>query len=133
MMPSATFTTAPPAFDKYAVLLEFGSDVVFIRHLANLLSASLPAYVADLLAAAGAGDEPRVAKVAHAIRGSVGNIYADRLAGLAGLIERSARQSRSIDPSLIDDLAEAVEVLLSEFVLWAETLVERKDLVRDWR
>ena len=122
MMPPANLESAPAAFDAYAVLLEFGNDVVFIRKLASLLSASLPAHVADLVVAAHAGDEPRVAAAAHALRGSVGNIYADRLAGLAGLIERTTRQSRPLDLTLVVELEEAVGNLLSEFVLWAETL-----------
>ncbi len=131
MMPLATIRTAPAAFDAYAVLLEFDSDVVFIRRLASLLSASLPAYVADLLVAAHAGDEPRVAAVAHAIRGSVGNIYADRLAALAGLIERTTRQGTPVEPSLIAELEDAVGDLLSEFVVWAENLEGHDHSVRD--
>ncbi|MEQ1912453.1 MAG: Hpt domain-containing protein, partial [Vicinamibacterales bacterium] len=125
--------TAPAAFDAYAVLLEFDSDVEFIRRLASLLSTTLPGYMADLLMAAHAGDAPRVAAAAHALRGSVGNIYADRLAGLAGVIERTTRQGRPLDPSLIDELEEAVGNLLSEFVLWAETLEGHEHAVRDSR
>ena len=133
MMPPANLETAPAAFDAYAVLLEFDSDVTFIRRLASLLSASLPAYVADLLVAAHAGDAPRVAAAAHALRGSVGNIYADHLAGLAGLIERTAWQGRPLDLTLVDELEEAVGNLLSEFVLWAETLEGHEHPVRDSR
>ena len=132
-MPRANAESAPAAFDAYGVLLEFDSDVVFIRRLASLLSTSLPAYVADLVVAAHAGDEARIAAIAHAIRGSVGNIYADRLAALAGLIERTARQSRPLDLTLLGELEEAVEDLLSEFVLWAETLEGHEHSVRDSR
>ena len=130
-MPLARVKTAPAAFDAFAVLLEFNSDVDFIRRLASLLTASLPGSVADLLVAAHAGDEPRVAAAAHAIRGTVGNIYADRLAALAGLIERTARQSRPLDRLLVGELEEAAEDLLSEFVLWAENLEGHDDSVRD--
>lgn len=132
-MPRARTETAPAAFDAYGVLLEFDSDVVFIRRLASLLGASLPAYVADLLVAAHAGDDRRIAAIAHAIRGSVGNIHADRLAALAGLIERTARQSRPLDLTLLGELEEAVEDLLSEFVLWAETLEGHEHSVRSSR
>ena len=128
-----TLETAAAAFDAYAVLLEFDSDVAFIRRLASLLSTSLPAYVADLLVAAHEGDEPRIAAIAHALRGSVGNIHADRVAGLAGFIERTTRQGRPPDLTLFGELEAAVEHLLSEFVLWAETLEGHEHSVRDWR
>ena len=132
-MPSEKLESAAAAFDAYAVLLEFDSDVEFIRRLASLLSASLPAYVADLIVAAHAGDERRVAGAAHALCGSVGNIYAERVAGVASLIERTARQGRSLDLTLVDELEEAVGNLLSEFVLWAETLEGHEHPVRDSR
>lgn len=131
-MPTANTKTAP-AFDAYAVLLEFDCDVVFIRRLASLLSTSLPGYVADLRAAVHTGDANRAAAAAHALHGSVGNIYADRLATLAGLIDGTTRQGRPVDPSLVSELEEAVGDLLSEFVLWAETLEGHEHPVRDSR
>lgn len=119
---SATLKSPGPAFDASAVFLEFGGDAVFIRRLAALLSSSLPVYVSDMLAAARARDVHRMATVAHAIRGSVGNVYAHQLAALAGVIERTARNGRAVDLSQVSDLEKAVRDLLSEFVLWAETL-----------
>jgi HPt (histidine-containing phosphotransfer) domain-containing protein len=115
---------APSAFDADAVLLEFEGDVAFVRKLASLISVSVPRYLEELKAAAAAGEWLQVAKLSHAVRGSAGNACATRLGPLSLMVERSARSGEAVDASLLDEMHDAASDLLSEFALWADTLVD---------
>lgn len=113
---------APSHFDAAGVIYEFDGDVEVIRSLATLLSSAIPAYLAQLAAAADAGEQRRVAALAHTLRGSIGNIQATVLPGLTRELEHAARGGDPARPGLVEEIESEARILLSEFVLWAETL-----------
>jgi CheY-like chemotaxis protein/HPt (histidine-containing phosphotransfer) domain-containing protein len=69
-----------------------------LREILDLFAGNGPRLAADLRAAAGAGDAPRLARLAHTLRGASANVGAAALARAAGAMEAAAREG---------DLAEA--------------------------
>ena len=69
---------------------------------------------AALDAAIAAGDLPRIVAVAHALKGSAGNIMAARLAGLARETEAAARDGRPEALGLAADLRAAIADAVAE-------------------
>ena len=109
-------------FDAEIVLTAFDGDVNDIRELVALVSTSLPRYVNDLVEAAGRGDAKTVAALAHTIRGSVGNVGAVRLAGLARDVESTARAGGVLTGRPVEALQTASHDLVTALGQWATSL-----------
>ena len=97
-------------------------DRDFVGRLLDKFRKRLPQDLADLSAAATEGDASRVAKLAHQLKGSAGNIGAAALHRRAATLETAVVESAAI---AADDLAElrcdaetcldSIERLLCEF------------------
>ena len=109
-------------FDAEVVLTAFDGDVTDIREFVALVSTSLPRYVNDLVGAAGRGDAKTVAALAHTIRGSVGNVGAVRLAGLARDLENTTRAGGVLAGSAVEALQTASHDLVTALGQWATSL-----------
>ena len=96
------FVPAVPVLDAHVLanLQVLGDD--FFRELVALYLADTPRRLADIRAAAGRGDAAGVARAAHALLSSSGNIGAAKVRDLCIAIEAS----KEIDPALIRRLEE---------------------------
>lgn len=103
------------AFDAEEVLKWYDNDHAAIQELVGLVRTDLPRYVHSLEAAADAGDLHQVGRVAHTIKGAVGNVCALRLCGITEALELSARGGD----------AARVAQLRPEFTATAQELVDR--------
>lgn len=63
-------------FDRQAVLDRFGGDVALLRQIADLFRGSAGPWLTEIHDGFAAGDLPRVKRVAHTLKGSVGNFLA---------------------------------------------------------
>jgi HPt (histidine-containing phosphotransfer) domain-containing protein len=82
--------------DELREMLSEESDGTFERFLGVFLSSSEKG-VRNLRAAVARSDGAEVERCAHALKGSSGNIGADRLADACRLLEDSARHGRARD------------------------------------
>lgn len=109
-------------FDAAAILENFGDEPSDIAMLVDLVLSSLPGYCQELWQAFQAGERVRMAKAAHTIAGSVGNVYATRLTRLVRQLEVSARRSDPIPLEVIDDIERAATDLFNALSRWVKTL-----------
>lgn len=109
-------------FDAAAILASFGDELSDISMLVNLVLNSLPGYCQDLWQAFQANDRLKMAKAAHTIAGSVGNVHAIRLATLVRHLEASARRNDTITLDVIDEIERAATDLFNALSRWVKTL-----------
>ncbi len=109
-------------FAAARVLSAFDGDVSDVKALVALVSASIPAYVADLRAASTAHDTKKMAIMAHKIRGAVGNVGADRLAGLMRELEEMARGGVPVTNEAIVAIEKATGEMVTSLTAWADVL-----------
>lgn len=103
------------AFDRQAVLDRFGGDVALLRQIADLFRSSSGPWLAEIGEAHTAGDLPRVKRVAHTLKGSVGNFLATRAAAAARHVQELAGNGTAADlPNAIAHLDAEVAQLLSD-------------------
>ena len=96
-------------FDRASALAGLDGDEALLRDLAELFLADCPRLLAAFRGAVAARDPARIARAAHAIKGSVANFGAPAATAAAQRLESLGRHA---DPSLIDEAAEALEVAL---------------------
>jgi two-component system, sensor histidine kinase len=82
---------AESPFDIEALRALFGDDRAEMCKLIGMLSENLPAYFADLQTALHQDDLPRVAAMAHKIRGAASNVEATAVRRLTKAVEVSAK------------------------------------------
>lgn len=107
------------AFSPDHVRLVTDSDPAAIAELVQLIECDVPKYVATLARCAEAHDWLGVARAAHAIRGAVGNVAADRVQTLAARISAAAREP--YEPAVtanVPQLEAAVATLIHELSEW---------------
>ncbi len=109
-------------FNAGLVLSAFDGEVSDVKELVALVSASIPAYVADLRAASTAGDTKKMAAMAHTIRGAVGNVGADRLAGLTRELEDMVRGGVPVTNDAIVAIERATTDMVTSLTAWADSL-----------
>ena len=83
-----------PDIDRTRILSRLGGDEALMAEVVQLFLEDCPAHVAAIEQAAAAGDVPRVRSAAHALKGSAGNLSADRLADAAAALEQLANDGR---------------------------------------
>jgi HPt (histidine-containing phosphotransfer) domain-containing protein len=79
------------AIDSQALLEGVGGDRRLLQKLARLFLADLPRFTARIKTALDSGDTVELAKVAHALKGSVGNFGAAKVVEVASEMERLGR------------------------------------------
>ena len=101
-------------FDWNALVDKMGGDEDFVRSLLAVAVRSSAALPAELRGASAARDLAGLARLAHKIKGTAGDLVATQLQSRAGETELAARAS---DPGAVGlglALAEALERLLDE-------------------
>lgn len=109
-------------FDAAALLESFGSEPSDIAVLVNLVLTSLPGYCHELWQASRANDREKVAKAAHTIAGSIGNVHATRLTTLVRELEVSVRRGDPINGEVIDAIERAATDLFNGLTRWVKAL-----------
>ncbi|WP_374243479.1 PAS domain S-box protein [Zoogloea sp.] len=113
--PAQPAPVAPaPTIDRDALAARYPGRPEFIARLLGIFAGSAADRQAALDAAIAAGDLPRIVEVAHALKGSAGNIMAARLAGLARETEAAARDGRPEALGLAADLRAAIADAVAE-------------------
>jgi HPt (histidine-containing phosphotransfer) domain-containing protein len=110
-----------PSLDR-GVLAELadaslGGDPAFVVELIDLFVEQVRPVLAGLRAAADAGDEPEIARLAHLLQSSAGNLGARRLQRLCARAESAARSGQEAPGGsavdLVDGLAAELERVVS--------------------
>ena len=104
--------------DKLAMLAKLSGDDDMVVELVDQLGERLPVALAEMRAAAEAGDSDRVAHLAHTLRGSAAQLGAMHLARAAGEVERAAeaRADCTAPLDLVASLADPTLDQLGELV-----------------
>ncbi len=114
----ARATDDPPAFDPVGAAETVDGDMEFLGELMEAFAEDAPDRLDALRSAVDAGDLDAAAKVAHSLKGSVGNFGARPAFELALRIEHAARQG------IADGLAERAREL-------GEEIARLREAVRD--
>lgn len=113
------------AFDPEEVSRWYDNDFEAIQELIGLVQTDLPRYVHSLETAADAGDLVQVARVAHTIKGAVGNVCALRLCGVTEAIELGARGGDAARvAALRAEFRVTADALLTELAAWVRTMAQ---------
>jgi len=115
--PLARRDAVPPAvaeIDRTQLLAQYGGRGAFVKRLAATVISAHRDTAAELRSAAAGGDTAQLAALAHSIKGTAGNVSADRLHEIAGRVEGLARQGEGVPPDLVESLAVALSNLLTE-------------------
>lgn len=107
-----------PAFNKAALATHFGDRRDFILRLVETMILAHGGTASRLRETAASADLHGLASLAHSVKGSAGNLQADKVQTLATATERAARAglADAIPKALL--LAEAVDELLAELKQW---------------
>jgi two-component system sensor histidine kinase/response regulator len=100
-------TSAAQTFLPDEVWERFGGDVDLVEEILTLIERDLPDYLAKLRRAADDGDWQLAARLAHTIKGTVGEVAAVHMPGLAVSIEEAALASDCAAVSKFLPLVEA--------------------------
>ncbi len=93
------------AIDVRALMDRLEGDEELLRELIVLYLEDEQGLVDEIAAAVAAADAPRVARSAHALKGSVGNFCAPGAHDAAAALEAAGREGRLADaPSLLERL-----------------------------
>jgi HPt (histidine-containing phosphotransfer) domain-containing protein len=119
--------SAAETFQPDEVWERFGGDLDLIQEILGLIERDLPEYLVRLQGTLDAGDLPAAARLAHTIKGTVGEVAAVRLPGLAVSIEQAAlRSDRGAAAALVPGMKTAASQLLAALRTWrAEVLAGR--------
>ena len=84
----------PPAFDRAAALGRLAGDESLLKELVEVFLEECPKWLADLRAAASAGDAVKLGRAAHTLKGAVDNCGGPRAYALALELEKMGREGR---------------------------------------
>jgi two-component system sensor histidine kinase/response regulator len=101
-------------FDWDALLDKLGGDEEFVGNLLGVALRSNAAMPADLRAACAAADFDALARLAHKVKGTAGDLVAEPLRERARQAELSAREGKPEAVPLNLQLADAVDEFVSE-------------------
>lgn len=99
------------AFNRQALLDRFGGDLELLRQIADLFHGSAGPWLKEMHEAQAAGDLPRVQRLAHTLKGSVGNFLGHRAANAAFAVQQLAGAGQT------SGLPEAIAALETEVAL----------------
>ena len=106
--------TAPDSFDRNALLAKLGGDDEFVRGLLGVALRTSGTLPTDLRNACAAADFTALARIAHKVKGTAGDLVAEPLRAQARDAELAARAA---DPGAIElnlALADALDGLLED-------------------
>jgi HPt (histidine-containing phosphotransfer) domain-containing protein len=112
--------TTGKTFDGQALLDKLGGDQEFVLQLLGVALRSSAAWPAELRSACNQGDYESLAKLAHKVKGTAGDLVAEPLREQARDTELAARDSRPESVAMGLGLADAVERFLAELRASAE-------------
>jgi HPt (histidine-containing phosphotransfer) domain-containing protein len=101
-------------FDWPALVAKLGGDEVFARALLGVAQRSSAAMPADLRAAAAGTEFDAMARLAHKVKGTAGDICANQLRAVASAAEQAARQGSPESPARLRDVADHLDGLLRD-------------------
>jgi HPt (histidine-containing phosphotransfer) domain-containing protein len=102
------------AFDRRALAGKFGGDEALVRGLLEIALRTSRRLPGELRDASARGDCAGLARLAHTVKGTAGDLVAVELCNRARDTERAARESNPTAPALGVQLADAVDVLLAD-------------------
>ena len=104
----------------------FAGDVELVEEILALIERDLPQYVAQLRRAVDDGEWSVVARLAHTIKGTTGEVAAIQLPVLAVSIEQAALASDRATVSALGPLVEAAaNGLLAALHTWRDEVLRR--------
>ena len=106
--------TRPAMIEWQDLEARYAGKPEFVRKLLGVFTSSQTPMVDQLRMAAANGEAENLARLAHSLKGSAGNIMARSLTGLALETERAARDNRPEAVSRACDLADQLEATLAE-------------------
>jgi len=106
-----------PLVDRRQLEGRYGERKAFIAKLLATVRTAHAGTAADLRIAIDAQDMPRLALLAHAIKGTAGNLMSAALQDLAQRTEAAARTRRGEATALAGQLATAIDTLLAELTV----------------
>jgi CheY-like chemotaxis protein/HPt (histidine-containing phosphotransfer) domain-containing protein len=113
----------PPLFDRDEVWQRFGGDVELIREIVALITHDLPEYVEQVRRAVDAADWPTVARRAHTIKGTVGEVASTHLPEMAVSLEQAALATdRAAVVAMVPQIDRASSELLDALHAWEDHL-----------
>jgi PAS domain S-box-containing protein len=112
--PGQAAEDAPGLIDWGRLAARYPGKPEFVDKLAALVLTSQGEQPASLRAQAQCGDYVQLAAIAHAVKGSAGNLFADTVQDLAARAERAARGGAPESRMLAEGLAQALEAMLAE-------------------
>lgn len=107
-------TTTYAHFDWPALVAKLGGDETFARALLGVAQRSSGSMPADLRAAAAGVEFDAMARLAHKVKGTAGDICATELREIASAAEQAARQASPESAARIRDLADHLDGLLRD-------------------
>jgi len=123
--PGQAAEDAPGLVDWGRLATRYPGKQDFVDKLAALVLTSQGEQPASLRAHAQGGDYAQVAAIAHAIKGSAGNLMADTVQDLAARTERAARGCAPEARMLAEGLAQALEAMLAQIRARMERRADR--------
>ena len=110
----------PPQIDRTALRARYGDRRDFLCRLVETVKSAHGDTAARLREAAAAKDLHSLRTLAHTVKGSAGNLHAERLRALAAKAEQAARDEADDAVPKARTLADAVDDLLAELKLWQD-------------
>jgi len=101
-------------FDWNALLEKLGGDQVFVRTLLGIALRSSQSLPDELRNASAQADFAALARIAHKVKGTAGDLVAEGLRDRARDTELAARESNPVAVVLGLQLADALDALLTE-------------------
>ncbi len=115
----ATALSEQDVWDATAVLDSLDGDGTLLDEMIVLFLSEGPKLLGELAKVQAEGNLPELANVAHAIKGTVVQFYAEQAKACALLLEQTARSGQSADYlGMTDALIKAVEDLINNLGLW---------------
>jgi HPt (histidine-containing phosphotransfer) domain-containing protein len=90
---SDQLTNEQVVFERQRLIDRCMGKLELAERLVKILSEGLPSDLLDLQSAMDSGDIAKVASLAHRMKGTAANMYAERLSNAAANLERAARSS----------------------------------------
>jgi two-component system, sensor histidine kinase and response regulator len=101
-------------FDWPALVAKLGGDEVFAKALLGVAQRSSAAMPAELRAAAAGAEFDAMARLAHKVKGTAGDICANELRVIASAAEQAARQASPESPARLREVADHLDGLLRD-------------------
>ena len=105
---------APAMIDHEALLARYGGREDFVHRLIATVLSSQDGTARELREAIKTSDTAEIARLAHTVKGTAGNLAAPRLSSLATVTERAAKTNQPDTPILAERLAQSVDAMLAD-------------------